>query len=169
MDMNLVEKFHKKMLEEEPFPQVHVFQVGGNNLRDALKYSFSSTVQDDVVELFRKLIIKARGHKNVHLMFCSIVPSPKHEPYSNDLFWEVNRSLKELASSEPQMASFVDLKLVAGSDHHAKPDFFSAGKIQLNKTGAMFMAKIIVQSLQHLPASYLGILSRQEVFEIVNS
>ena len=169
IDMNFVENFYKKMLEEEPFPQAHVFQVGGNNLRDALKYGYSSTVQDDVVDLFKKLIIKAGARKNVHLLFCSIVPSFKHEPWSKDLFWAVNQSIKELASSKPEMVSFVDLKLVAGVDHHAKPDFFTAGKIHLNKRGTMFMANRMAQSLQHLPASYLGIPSREEVFEIVNS
>lgn len=169
IDMNFVNIFSEYMLKEEPFPQLHVFQIGGNNLRNALHQGNSKAILSHVQGLFNELILKAGSRKNVHLVFCSIIPSPKHEPHSNDLFWEMNHILQKLASYQPEMVSYLDLKLVAGVSHRAKPDLFNGGKIHLNKTGAMFMANKIAQFLQHLPASHFGILSRKEAFDIVNS
>lgn len=168
MNMDLVENFSSVLAKEEPFPQVHVFQIGGNNLRDIVK-GRSNESNEDVLKFFKELVARARGQPNIHLVFCSIIPSPRHEPASNKLFGDMNLSLKHLATTEPRMVSFLDLRLVAGAEHRAKRDLFARDLIHLSRPGALFIAKRIAQFLQHLPASNFGILSREEIFQIVNN
>ena len=95
IDKNLIETFCSTMKDEGPFPQAHVFQVGGNNLRQVLR-GCSKHSKNDVKTLFDLLVQEAGYQPNVHLVFCSIIPSPKHEPFSNNLFGRLTNTLKIL-------------------------------------------------------------------------
>ena len=167
IDLALVDKFGCTLKLEDPSPQVHVFAIGVNNLRRGLRDGQSREASDHVIQLFTRLIQKAEKRENVHLVFCSLVPSPKHEPESSELFWQVNKQLKKLTDKNTKMASFLDLRLVAGADHHAKHDLFSRDKIHLNQQGSLFMANRIIQFLQHIPASLVGVPSREIVYNIL--
>jgi len=169
IDENLVEAFSRQVQKEEPCPQVHVFAIGGNNLRRGLRNGCPTESSEEVLNCFKNLVKRAGERENLHLVFCSLVPSPKHEPESKEVFWALNLNLKRIAAAKPSMASFLDLKLVAGPDHHAKRDLFSHDQIHLNIQGSLFMAKRLAQFLQHLHSSLVGIPTRNEIHQILIS
>ena len=169
IDENLVENFSHQVEKEEPCPQVHVFAIGGNNLCRGLRNGCPRESSEEVLNCFKNLVKRAGERENLHLVFCSLVPSPKHEPESKEVFWALNLNLKRIAAANPTMVSFLDLKLVAGPDHHAKRDLFSHDQIHLNIQGSLFMAKRLSQFLQHLNSSLIGIPTRNEIRQIIMS
>ena len=112
------------------------FSSGGNNLRHG---------QEDTDAYAQKIdcLLKSLNEfENLKLVLASLLPSPKTDKHSKDIFKNANKKLKELAKCY-EFVSFLNISkhfCVSGKLQLSK---FKSDRIHLSSSGGLALAKAI--------------------------
>ena len=133
-----------------PFPNLQIFVIGGNDLRDLVSPEL-------VVNRFREIVQSCLNIQRLQILICGIIPSPPNENTANPemnlkaQFVECNQLLRELELEFPEKVTFLDVAKSLTDEHgDIRMEFYEQkyqSDVHLSKRGCQILVDLLYKKM----------------------
>ena len=133
-----------------PFPNLQIFVIGGNDLRNSVSPEL-------VVDHFREIVQSCLNIQRLQILICGIIPSPPNENTANPekylkaQFVECNQLLRELELEFPEKVTFLDVAKPLTDEHgNIRMEFYEQkyqSDVHLSKRGCQILVDLLYRKM----------------------
>ena len=133
-----------------PFPNLQIFVIGGNDLRNLVSPEL-------VVNRFREIVQSCLNIQRLQILICGIIPSPPNENTANPeknlkaQFVECNQLLRELELEFPEKVTFLDVAKSLTDEHgDIRMEFYEQkyqSDVHLSKRGCQILVDLLYRKM----------------------